>query len=187
MGILNLKLKREVLILIIFVFLGAIIGIFFYRTLLSNAKEQIKKTTDKLNIAEGELRRRKMMLAEIGKFKGMQLEIESKTLKFKELVPHTVDTTKILKLLEDLSSEFKFKEMKVDILPLTEIEGSYFARCVRVYFQGRYLDIAKFFNAVQNFQYLLNLEELEIRRNPHIVPFLEVTCLISTIQCSAHE
>lgn len=190
MAVSETKLKRDLVFSIMFILLGIIGGIILYKFLLTATQGQIRKLTQQIQTAEGELKRRKMMEEEVNKFEKEQLEMESKILKFKEMIPDTVDTSKIVEMLEELSKKFKFKETKVDILPLLEIEesgGSYYLRKIRVSFRGKYENLPKFLEAVRGSRYLLNIEELEVSRNDKIVPYLEVSCAISAIQSSPQE
>ncbi len=187
----SFKINKDILVLVCMSTLG-VLGVFFlYNKTIKRPQFEIGVLIDKNNIAEGEIRRKEMMQAEQKKFNNEQLDIESKTLKFRELIPYKVDTTEFVRLLENFSeeyfSEYKLRELRVDILPLEKVEDSYYRRQFNISCQGRYVDIIKFFNLLQRAKYILNIEALSIGRNSEVVPLVETNFRISIIQSSGEE
>jgi len=186
-----LKINKSFLGIIIIIVLGIVFGLVVFGTLFKNSRRQINELEQKINIAEGEVKRKEMMMREVATFKTEQLGMESKTLAFSGYIPYRLDTTEFVKFLQgfsdQFSSEYRLKELKVDIMPLEKVDDSYYRRQFRIYCQGKYQDVIKFFGILQKAKYLLNIEELEIRRNPDIVPLVETDFRISIIQSSPEE
>ncbi len=186
-----LKVNKSFLGIIIIVVLGIVFELVVFGMLFKNIRRQINELEQKINIADGETKRKDMMMKEGTVFKTEQLGIESKTLKFSGYIPYRLDTTEFVKLLQgfsnQFSSDYRLKEMKVEIIPLKEAGGSYYSRQFRIYCQGKYQDVIKFFGILQKAKYLLNIEEVEIKRNPEIVPLVETEFRISIIQSSSEE
>ncbi|MDP8234335.1 MAG: hypothetical protein P9M06_06005 [Candidatus Saelkia tenebricola] len=185
-----LKSNQSFITIIVLVVVGLIFGLVFFGNLFKGGKNQMRELDQKINIANGEMKRKKMMMQEVNSFKKEQLEIESKTLKFSDAIPHSVDTTEFVKLLQgfsdQFSSEYRLKEIRVDIIPLEAIDdGGFYRRQFRIYCQGKYQDMIKFYGILQKAKYLLNMEELELKRNPAIVPLVETDFRISIIQSAS--
>jgi len=185
------KANKDFLTVIIYIILGVAAGVTVYYSLVVKTKNAIEEYRNKIEIASGESKRNRAMLEMVTGYNRNKLNIESKTLKFSELMPHKLDTTEFVRLLENFSTEFNseygLKNMRIDIIPLEQIKEGYYMRQFRVYCQGRYSDLMSFFDILQKAKYLLNIEELNIRRNPEIIPYLEADFRISIIQTSPEE
>ncbi|MDP8216978.1 MAG: hypothetical protein P9L98_06690 [Candidatus Kaelpia imicola] len=187
----NFKIDKQFAVIIFYILLGTIIAAALYFLLVLKTTGNIEDYNSRMDIASGESKRKRMMLQAITEFNETKLEIEAKTLKFSEHIPYKVDTTEFVKLLDSFSSEFSskygLKDMRIDILPLTEVEEGYYERQFRIYCQGRYMDLMRFFDILQRVRYLINVEELSIKRNPKIIPYLETDLRITIIQTSEEE
>ena len=49
------------------------------------------------------------------------------------------------------------------------------------------MELIKFFDILQKAKYLINIEELNLKRNPQLIPYLETDLRISTVQTSGEE
>ncbi len=187
----NFKIDKQLTAILIYALSGIAVAILLYFFLIIKTASNINDYKNRLNIATGESKRKRVMLEAISKFNSSKLEIESKTLKFSEYVPYKLDTTEFVKLLDSFSSEFGskygLKDMRIDILPLVKVAEGYYQRQFRIYCQGRYMDLMNFFDILQKAKYLINIEELNIKRNPQLIPYLETDLRISIVQTSEEE
>jgi len=182
-----MKFNRDLVLIAVIVIIGLGSGYFLYNTQIKAIQSHIQEYSEKIKVAQGELSRNKMMEKEIKDFESRKLEMEAKVLKYKDYIPETIDSAPLMKKLEELTKKFNLKEPKFEILPGVAAQ-SLFRKEFRIYCQGKFLNILDFVNALQNSgKYILNVEELEIRRNPEIVPFLEATLRISIIQSHIEE
>ncbi|MDP8253567.1 MAG: hypothetical protein P9X27_04110 [Candidatus Kaelpia aquatica] len=187
----NFRVDKQFAIIVFYILSGILVAVALYLLLIIKTTNNVEDYNNRIDIASGENKRKVMMLQAISEFNKADLEIEAKTLKFSDYIPHKVATTEFVKLLDSFSSEFGSKyglrDMRIDILPLTEIEKGYYQRQFRVYCRGRYMDLMKFFDILQRAKYLINIEELNVRRNPEIIPYLDVDLRIAIIQVSEEE
>ncbi|MDD5614159.1 MAG: hypothetical protein PHQ54_03705 [Candidatus Omnitrophica bacterium] len=185
------KTNQDFLTVVVYVVLGVIAGVMIYYSLIVKTRNAIEEYRNRIEIASGESKRNRAMLEAVTDYNRNKLNIESKTLKFSDLMPHKLDTTEFVRLLENFSTEFSseygLKNMRIDIIPLEQIKEGYYKRQFRVYCQGRYADLMNFFDILQKAKYLLNIEELNVRRNPETIPYLEADFRISIIQTSPEE
>ncbi len=185
------KIDKQFAAIISYILLEVIITVVLYFILIVKTTSNIDNYKDRIDIASGESKRKRMMLQEISEYNKSKLDIESKTLRFSEYMPYKIDTAEFVKLLDSFSSEFGskygLKDMRIDILPLTEIEKGYYERKFNIYCRGRYMDLMKFFDLLQKAKYLINIEELNVKRNPEIIPYLEADLRIALIQASEEE
>ena len=182
-----MKLNRDLVLIAVIIIIGVGSGYFLYNTQIKAIQSHIQKYKEKIEVARGELNRNKMMEEEIKDYESRKLEMEAKVLKYKDFISETIDSASLMKKLEELTEKFNLKESKFEILPGVAIQ-SLFKKEFRIYCQGKFLDILNFVNALQNSgKYILNIEELEIKRNPEIVPLVGVDIRISIIQSHIEE
>ena len=187
----NFKVDKQFAMIIGYILLGIFIAMVLFFFLIFKTQYGIKDYRNRVDIASGESKRKRVMLETISEFDKSKLEMEAKTLKFSEYAPYKLDTTEFVELLDSFSSEFSskygLKDMRIDILPLVEVTEGIYRRQFRVYCQGRYMELIKFFDILQKAKYLINIEELNLKRNPQLIPYLETDLRISTVQTSGEE
>ncbi len=182
-----MKLNRDLVLIAVIIIIGVGSGYFLYNTQIKSIQSRIQEYSEKIKVAQGELSRNKMMEKELKDYEKRKLEMEAKVLKYKDYIPETIDSASLMKKLEKLTKKFNLKEPKFEILPGVATQYL-FKKEFRIYCQGKFLDILDFVNALQNSgKYILNIEELEIRRNPEIVPLLEADIRISIVQSHIEE
>ena len=177
-----IKFNRDWVLIAVIGIMGLGSGYFLYTTQIKVIQSYIQEYSEKIKVAQGELTRNKMMEKEIKDYEKQKLEMEAKVLKYKDYIPETIDSAPLMKKLEELTKKFNLKEPKFEILPGVAAQ-SLFRKEFRIYCQGKFLDILDFVNALQSSgKYILNIEELRIRRNPESIPLLEANVRISIIQ-----
>jgi Tfp pilus assembly protein PilO len=187
----NFKLDRQLATVAFYILAGLLITLGLYFFLIVRTTSDINDYKKRVEIATGESKRKRVMLQEINDFDKTKLDIESKILKFSSHIPYKLDTTDFVKSLDRFSSEFDpqsgLRDIRVDILPLMKIKEGYYQRQFRIYCQGRYMDLMKFLDALQSTKYLINIEELNVKRNAQLIPYLELDLRISVAQTSEEE
>jgi hypothetical protein len=183
-----IKINKDLVLIAIIIIAGAGSGYFLYNSQLKGIQKKIQEYNEKIKVAQGELNRKKMMEKEIKDFENQKLTLEAKALKYKDYIPEIIDPALLIKKLEELTKKFNLRELKFEILPGEVSAQSLFKKEFRIYCQGKFIDILDFINALQKSgKYILNIEELDIKRNPEIVPLLETELRISIVQSQIEE
>lgn len=182
-----MKLNKDLVLIAVIIIIGVGSWYFLYNTQIKDIQSYIQKYEEKIKVAQGELNRNKIMEEVVKNYESQKLEMEAKVLKYKDYIPETIDSASLIKKLEELTKKFNLKEPKFEILPGVVFQ-SLFKKEFRIYCQGKFLDILDFVNALQNSgKYILNIEELEIKRNPEIIPLVETNIRISIVQSRIEE
>lgn len=183
-----IKMNKDLVLIAIIIIAGAVSGHLLYNSQLKEIQNEIHEYNEKIKIAQGELNRKKMMEKEIKDFEAQKLRLEAKVLKYKDYIPEIIDPAQLMKKLEELTKEFNLGELKFEILPGKVSAQSLFKKEFRIYCQGKFTDILNFITTLQKSgKYILNIEELDIKRNPEIVPLLETKLRISVIQSQIEQ
>lgn len=184
-----MKIKLQIFFSpLLLIMLGIFIGeLFIYQFFVSGARKKLQEQDKKIKQLEQRLQRLKFLNDEVKKFEREGLEMEAKALRFDKYVPHTIDQVEFLKDLDLLAKENKIKNLGIDILQPEEATAGLYRIPMKLSFAAKFEDLTVFLNALNEYGKLINIEKLNIRREPAIIPYLEVNLTIYLYQVSIGE
>jgi Tfp pilus assembly protein PilO len=171
-----------VVLLIISIF---ILEIIVYQFLIIGTKKRLVNINNSIGKLQNEVRKLSNINKEIKKFKSQKLDMERKAIKFGELIPHTIDKASLLQGIQEIAEDNKVKNMVINFLPFKKTKGGLYKISIIISCEVKYGNLGKFLISLNNSHNLLTVEKLEIKRNPKILPYLNVNLIVSSFQSSS--
>lgn len=159
----NTKVQIALLIVIV----GILGGGAYYQFVLVNKKQDIKRLSDELNKKQNELNNIRAMKPRLTELRGGVDRLNQELDSLRAIFPDQKEIPQLIQNITEVARKSGVYTMKFN--PLRDDEKEYYIENKYLMLVvGGYHELATFFNYLANFDLMINLSRVSIKRNPTI-------------------